>query len=331
MGIVPIHGYDADMSRNDLERVPVTLISGWHGAGKTKLVTRLLEREPGALAVASWSASAPPPGAVIAPECTVHLNEGCLCCALRWDLATAARILSSRLPRPPRLLVELGGSTDVALAAQTLLRDARTNRRVRLENLVAVVDASAAAVRIRTGQVPWSPRLLWEQVAMADAVVLSQVHRLTPEACHEVRAAVATHNPLASILMAGPDCTDALAERSADGFGPGGASRIGSLAQTGSHGSTVVVEVPGTLDTGVVGDWLRSLHRRFGPDLLRLRGVLAIAGEPRRRLLCGVRTFVGQWAGAPWGRDAPFTRLVLVGRGLPARELSEELAVARGD
>jgi G3E family GTPase len=62
--------------------------------------------------------------------------------------------------------------------------------------------------------------------------------------------------------------------------------------------------------------------------MLRYKGVLAIAGEPRRLIVQGVHKVVGFDYGSPWGETPPSSRLVIIGRYLPLDRLHADFAAS---
>src|SRR5262249_15452168 len=92
--------------------IPVTIVSGFLGAGKTTLVQRLLADARERLAVLVNDFAALDVDAALiesaAPD-RIALTNGCICCTLRTDLAAAVLELASASPTPERIVVEASG------------------------------------------------------------------------------------------------------------------------------------------------------------------------------------------------------------------------------
>ncbi|MGX9225623.1 CobW family GTP-binding protein [Streptomyces albus] len=90
--------------------------------------------------------------------------------------------------------------------------------------------------------------------------------------------------------------------------------------------TSVSVELAGDLDRTALEEWLARLGAARGPDLYRIKGILALAGEDRRCVLQGLHRLHELSEGAPWQRGEPRrSRLVLIGRGLDRAELEAGL------
>jgi G3E family GTPase len=76
------------------------------------------------------------------------------------------------------------------------------------------------------------------------------------------------------------------------------------------------------LDTNKVNQWLSYLLQSRGQDILRMKGVLNLKGEPRRFVFHGVHMMFDGQLERPWSADVPrVSRLVFIGRDLDRNEL----------
>jgi G3E family GTPase len=87
--------------------------------------------------------------------------------------------------------------------------------------------------------------------------------------------------------------------------------------------TSVGIEVAGDVDGERLNEWLRELLAAKGTDIYRMKGVLAIQGEPRRYVFQGVHMLLDHRPDRPWG-DAPRTnRMIFIGRNLDRAALTE--------
>jgi len=94
--------------------------------------------------------------------------------------------------------------------------------------------------------------------------------------------------------------------------------------------TSVGIEVAGDVDGEKLNAWLRDLLATKGVDLYRMKGVLAIRGEPRRYVFQGVHMLLDHRPDRPWG-DAPRTnRLIFIGRNLDRTALTEGFRACLG-
>jgi G3E family GTPase len=157
--------------------VPVTLLTGFLGSGKTTLLRRALTapafadtavviNEIGEIAIDHYLVD-------FVEGAVVELPGGCLCCAVREDLAQTLRSLIERrdggeLRRFRRIVIETSGLADPAPILFTLGADPLLDQRLRLARVVTVVDAvTGAATLDRFSEAA-------RQAAVADALVISK-------------------------------------------------------------------------------------------------------------------------------------------------------------
>lgn len=156
--------------------VPVTVITGFLGAGKTTLVNAWLEQIPrGEVAViVNELGDVGIDGALLAARVRtlVEIAGGCVCCATQADLVRALGDVASASPRPRRILVETSGAASPAGVLRAISAGGPRETH-RLDGVITVVDAT----RVDSLR---SHDLALEQLGYADVVVLSRV-----EACDE--------------------------------------------------------------------------------------------------------------------------------------------------
>lgn len=310
--------------------LPVTLVAGWVGSGKSALVGRLVDRGEEAIAVVH--AGAPPPGAdrawwtIALEEELVHCSiDRCPCCAVRLDLVTVVGDLARRRTRPDRVVVELSGHADVAAALQTFLRDPDLRRLTCVDAVVTVVDVPAAVALVDGGgNLEARPEVL-DSIAMADRIVMARRERVAETAADRLAWTLHAANRRARLsVMADPEVdVQVLGER---GFAPDGIEddRRPLRPPRAPEGAPALarVEVEGTLGREALSGWMDDVHHHRGADLLRLHGVLAVEGEEARWIARGVRTTLDLDDGSAWTTAEPrVSRLWLAGRGIDADDL----------
>lgn len=301
--------------------IPVTVVTGFLGAGKTTLVDAWLRAHaPGELAVIVNEVGALGiDGALLGAASgerarrLVEITGGCICCATYGELVAALRDLASAAPAPRRILVETSGAASPAGVLRALVRQ----RGLALDGIVTVVDATrVASLEARD--------LAIEQVAYADVVVLSRADLAGEDALRGARRWIASRN---AAVMIAPSARGVVREHgSLDALL---ASRHADLPRivappspSRDHGiESLALEHEGELDEDRFGDWIEGELARFEGRLLRVKGILAMRGRAERVVLQGVADQLEVALGAPWS-DAPRTsRLVLVGFALDGESL----------
>src|SRR5438105_15001775 len=166
-------------------RLPVTVVTGFLGAGKTTLIRELLAKPEGAntAVVVNEFGEVGIDDALLraSSDATVLLGNGCLCCAIRTDLQESLRTLFAdrargAVPSFQRVVIETSGLADPGPVLQTFASDRALGEEFHLQALVTVVDAPGGA-----GNLAAMPEAR-QQVALADRIVLSKTDRADTEA-----------------------------------------------------------------------------------------------------------------------------------------------------
>ena len=199
---------DTPRSLGPADPIPLTVLTGFLGAGKTSLLNRLLS-DP---ALAETAVIINEFGEIgldhllVKPirDGVVLLQSGCLCCTLRSDLVDALEELLRDLDNGRavfrRVVLETTGLADPAPVLQTAMAHPYLVMRYRLDGVIAVVDAvnAAATLDAHTESV--------KQVAVADRIVLTKTDLLgaaqDQEGMRRLRARLGALNPAAPILDA---------------------------------------------------------------------------------------------------------------------------------
>ncbi|MFC0410862.1 CobW family GTP-binding protein [Roseomonas elaeocarpi] len=180
--------------------VPVLLVTGFLGAGKTTVVNQLLQHAGGRriAAVVNDFGSINIDAELIAgaSDGVVSLSNGCICCSLEGDLLRTLATILRRDPRPEHIVIETSGVADPAEVVRNLL-DPVVFREAPLETVLCVVDAAAPPASL-------DDPLLRAQLRSADLVALSKTDLAEPAAAARIREAVRALRP-AAVVMEAPE------------------------------------------------------------------------------------------------------------------------------
>jgi cobalamin biosynthesis protein CobW len=258
------------------ERIPVLVISGFLGSGKTTLVRHLLDdaiaRGLRAAVISNELGELGVDAELLGgrPDDYVEIRGGCVCCKLSDELVATLSALRERA-KPDRILIETSGA---ALPYDTQLQLWRDPVRQWVADDVAVVVVSAE--QLAAGRDLGDT--FAQQVSSADLLVLNQIDRVAPAQLPELEAQLRRLEPEAPILRADhgridpellfpPDPEQARAVRRAQGAAP--------RPHSHSEFSAEVIEVPADLEPEALLAHLRAL------GTIRCKGFVATRAGAR--------------------------------------------------
>lgn len=340
--------------------IPITLITGFLGSGKTTLINALLkdERLTDTAVIVNEFGEIGLDHLLVesAFDQMVLMDNGCLCCTVRGDLIDTLSGLMDKVEAgtvPPffRVMIETTGLADPAPVAQTLLSDDATAARFSLQAIVTTVDGVNGAATLQTYDEARA------QAALADLVLVTKADSAQADVAG-VMAAVKAINPGAPITVVAQGALDPARIIAATGSdpatiaahahaadhapAPGHASghahdHDGDDAHDG-HGHTVhrfniasasiIIDEP--LDFSTLTGWLEWLTALRGPDVLRIKGLVAVAGCAGPVLVQGVQhVFYPPRQLADWPDDDRRSRVVIIARDIPPAALAASLDAFR--
>ena len=314
------------------ERVPVTVITGFLGSGKTTLVNRILTEQHGrriAVIENEFGEVGIDDALVLdAEEEIFEMNNGCICCTVRGDLIRILGALMRRRDRFDQILIETTGLADPAPVAQTFFVDDEIRDRLRLDAIVTMVDAAHVLEHLDEVKPDDVENEAVEQVAFADRMILNKVDLVDEPKLTAVESRLRSINSAAEIVRSQDAKVDL--DRILD-VGAFDLQRVltddpAFLEQTDhQHDQTVTsvgFQIDGDIDVDKLNDWLGELLGYRGVDIFRSKGILALENQSRQYVFQGVHMLFDGTEGREWRPDEPRTnRMVFIGRNLDRAEL----------
>ncbi len=259
--------------------IPIVLVAGFLGAGKTTLVNGLL-REPGGRRIAAIvndfgaiDVDAALLGA--SGDGIVSLRNGCICCSLQGDLLRTLATLLRREPAPDAIVIETSGASDPAEIVRSLL-DPVVHAEMPLDTVVTVVDARHLADRPALVDDP-----LWRsQIDAADLCLLTKTDLVGPGELASVRAGLARRRPASLVfdVVDGDVASDLLFFRGGHAPAPAGRRRSGVASDR-------FESVSWTSDRPLSLARFQAAIAQLSPRLVRAKGFVTFAERPGERML----------------------------------------------
>jgi G3E family GTPase len=316
-----------------MNALPVSVITGFLGSGKTTLLSRLL-RDPAfertAVIINEFGAVGLDHLLVdSSDEQILTLEGGCVCCTVRGDLVrTAGSLLARRAAGSvtpfERIVIETTGLADPAPIVHALMTDRDIAEALRLEAVVATVDAAAGVATLDAH--PESVK----QAALADCIVVTKSDLADPTA-NGLAERLHALNPAAPKLTAVHGALDPA--RLFDGRAYDPARYDPGLFETPAHRhggiNTFCLRREKPLHAATLSLFLQLVAEHCGARLLRLKGLVDVLESPGRpAVIHGVQHVFHPPAWLERWPDADrSTRIVVISQGLEARWLQDLLEI----
>jgi G3E family GTPase len=316
-------------------RLPVIAVTGFLGAGKTTLIRALLAQPQAAnsAVVVNEFGEIGIDQALLrsSSDVTVLLGNGCVCCNVRTDLQETLRTLFAdrargAVPSFERIIIETSGLADPGPILQTFATDRALGREFHLQALVTVVDCPGGAANI--DRMPEARK----QVALADRIVLTKSDLADPAAVQRLTARIAALSPapLRIVDNGAIEPGFVLDEPTLPPrpFDLGRSDLKGAVHSHGLDSFSLIFEEP--LPWAAFEQTMAVLSALRGPDLLRVKGILAIAECRGPVVVHGVQHLVHPPVELEDWPDADRrSRLVFVTRGLPREPVARLFTAIR--
>lgn len=324
-----------------LNKIPVTIITGFLGSGKTTLIRNLMMNPQGKrLAVIVNEFGTMGVDGDILKSCAddncpveniVELANGCICCTVADDFIPTIEALMALTPRPDHILIETSGlalpkpllkafdwpaiRSRITVDGVIALADAEAVAAGRFAPDVAAVDAQRAADASLDHETPLS-EVFEDQILCADLILLSKADLAGEAGLTAARAVIAAEMNRSVPMLAmtdgaiDPQLILGLNAAAEDDLAARPSHHDGADDHEHDDFESVVIDLPEITDPEVLVTAIQRLAAE--QNILRVKGHVAVAGKPMRLLVQAVGARVRHQYDRPWGATPRRSQLVVI-------------------
>lgn len=339
------------------QKIPVTIITGFLGAGKTTLINELLQQpneEKIAVIVNEYGDVGVDHNLVVNVEEEVYqMNNGCLCCTLRTDLSDMLRTIYTIREKQTlaidRIVIETTGLAEPGPIAQTFMRTPFLQDHFEIDSVLTLVDAGNALYQIAHFEESV------DQIAFADKLLITKGDQIDDYGHHLLKEKLQLINPYASISRLN---LNSITVGDVIGLNLFNAQKIEKESSAESnhhhhhdhnshehdqnHGHdhhheghsrhhpnhtegivTLSLKADEPIHPTLIDMWMNELVMTYGMDLLRYKGILNLYGDSHQIIYQGVNMAFKAERGEPWEEKKRESVLVFIGKNLPVEEMKQ--------
>ncbi len=326
---------------SDLSKIPVTVITGFLGSGKTTLIRHLMTHTKGrrlAILVNEFG-TVGVDGDILRscaiPDCPaeniVELANGCICCTVADDFIPTIEALMAMPVRPDHIIIETSG-----LALPKPLLKAfdwpAIRSKITVDGVIALADAEAVAAGTFASDVhavdeqrkadesldhdsPLS-EVFEDQISCADIILMSKADLAGPEGLAKARAVIEAESPRKIPILEmsegviDPNVVLGLDAKAEDDLAARPSHHDGHDDHEHDDFETIVVPMPEIEDAAALVAAIEKLAK--DQHILRVKGYVAVKGKPMRLLVQAVGARVRHQFDRPWGAELRNGALVVI-------------------
>jgi len=339
------------MADTKAELTPITVVTGFLGAGKTTLVNYILkeqrtwkiavlENEFGEVSIDDGLVAE----SMDAPEDLITMDNGCVCCSVRGDLLRTLGQLATRRKDFDAIILETTGLADPAPIVYTIQTNPKMTDHYRIDSIVCLADAKHLEIHLDEVKPEGACNEAMQQVAFADRILLNKTDLVTEEEKQHILRrlrginkfamvieTVRSKAPLEKILKVDSFNMEGILDYDPDFFDDDDdddESKPKKLKHNTEIVQSVGIKFKGNLHAQWFNMFMMDLLRERAADLYRTKGLLSFHGQGDTKFVFqGVHEQINFGpAEKPWGKDEErVNKFVFIGKDLDRKELTKSL------
>ena len=312
--------------------IPVTIITGFLGAGKTSLLNQLIANHPEKkfAIIENEFGEVPIDGDLVigAQENIFELANGCICCSLNGELIETLSQLLDSGKTFDHLIIETTGMAEPDAVALSFVSDPGIQAELQLDGTICLVDAVSIQETLAEREEAV------KQITFADCIIINKANDVQEHYLAALQANLREMNPLASITTANYGRTEVnllhlqayetgnLEQKIKKVVGEAPHHDHHHHSDVAAHGFTF--DQP--FDLLAFIHWSKVLLMIQGKNIYRIKGILDVGNEQAKMVFQSVRTQSAFTRAGEWPEHEPrLSRIVIIGKNLKREALEKAL------
>ena len=307
------------------QKIPVTVITGDLGAGKTSLLNHLLtnnNEKKLAVIVNEFGEIGIDSDLVLrSDEEILEMNNGCICCNIRGDLVRIIENIILNFGQIEQIIIETTGLADPAPIIQSFWVEETLIKKTKLDGLITVVDSFYLNKHKDCPHVR-------KQISFADVILLNKTDLINIEDQKNIEEYLNILNPLAKFIRTKFSATNENLFN-IGGFDLSSALKIDPLFLISNNHkhpkdiNAICIKNNQIINGDLFNKWIYKFAQFNGENLYRYKGIINLDNEPRRFVFQGVHMTLDGRPGKPWGKgEKRINQVVFIGRNLNDIEIN---------